>query len=240
MANNETPCEEHEKLVIDPSMRQILIPKSERVFGTYRETGVEKKYFFCPKIIGNNVDLSQCYIFIDYISSSGTYGKALCNDVEITEDNTCITFSWELTPNVFDDNKDATIYFSVHAEKMVDGKKTVTFSTEPAEGIAYANINAQEIIEKEYADIILQLLMKMDRLEDACSGEKLKAAIEQYMVEHPIDATKLTTDETLYVKSGGELAVNTAKEVVTGSSLPVTSEAVYVQIGNINALLETI
>lgn len=50
---------------------------------------------------------------------------------------------------------------------------------------------------------------------------------------------ELTTDETLKMENG-VLSVNTANDVEQDNTLPVTSAAVYVEVGNINALLETI
>ena len=47
------------------------------------------------------------------------------------------------------------------------------------------------------------------------------------------------TDETLSLVNG-VLSVNTAEAVEKDNSLPVTSAAVYTEVGNINALLATI
>lgn len=47
------------------------------------------------------------------------------------------------------------------------------------------------------------------------------------------------TDETLTLKDG-VLGVNTADEVEADNTLPITSAAVHVQVGNIEALLKTI
>lgn len=47
------------------------------------------------------------------------------------------------------------------------------------------------------------------------------------------------TDETLTL-TNGILSVNTAEVVEEDNTLPVTSAAVYAEVGNINALLETI
>lgn len=49
----------------------------------------------------------------------------------------------------------------------------------------------------------------------------------------------LKTDETLVLKDG-VLSVNTADVVEAGNTLPITSAAVHVTVGNIEALLETI
>lgn len=51
--------------------------------------------------------------------------------------------------------------------------------------------------------------------------------------------TNFTTDETLTL-SEGVLSVNTADDVEAGNSLPITSNAVYGQLGNIKALLSRI
>lgn len=49
----------------------------------------------------------------------------------------------------------------------------------------------------------------------------------------------LETDDTLTLEDG-VLRVNTAKDVEQDNTLPVTSAAVFVEIGNIDALLQTI
>ena len=49
----------------------------------------------------------------------------------------------------------------------------------------------------------------------------------------------LQTDDTL-IYENGILSVNTADAVEKDNSLPITSAAVYTEVGNINALLETI
>lgn len=51
--------------------------------------------------------------------------------------------------------------------------------------------------------------------------------------------TSFTTDETLKLENG-ILRVNTTDETASDNTLPITSKGVYGQLGNINALLETI
>lgn len=58
----------------------------------------------------------------------------------------------------------------------------------------------------------------------------------------PNDGTAITAfipDETLSIKNG-VLSVNTADAAEQNNTLPITSAAVYTEIGNINVLLETI
>lgn len=54
-----------------------------------------------------------------------------------------------------------------------------------------------------------------------------------------IPAAKFETDETLTLE-GGILSVNRAEKVEEDNTLPITSAAVYAEVGNINALLATI
>ena len=51
--------------------------------------------------------------------------------------------------------------------------------------------------------------------------------------------TAFETDDTLSLKDG-VLSVNTASEAEADNTLPITSAAVYAEIGNIDALLQTI
>ena len=47
-------------------------------------------------------------------------------------------------------------------------------------------------------------------------------------------------DETLSLSQEGQLSVNTAKDAEQDNTLPITSAAVYTELGNIDALLATI
>ena len=100
-------------LFVNPEERKIEIPETELLLGVYSDRNVERKYFKCPRIIGDNIDLSLCYMFINYVSSSGTIGQQQCNDVKLDETGNYITFSWLLSGNVFDKNIDSKVYFSV-------------------------------------------------------------------------------------------------------------------------------
>lgn len=233
--------EEKRQLVINPSTREIIVPKSERVFGSYNECGIEKKYFLCPKLIGNNIDLTECFIFVNYISSGGNDGQILCDDVEVTPDGSCVIITWELTPNVFDENRDATIYFSVHAKQVVDGKLKTLFATKIAQGRSHATIDSTGAILQKNADVIVQLLERVVKLEGKTDPEKLDEAFEKYFSDNPtVLAKNIPTNETLTVTSDGKLSVNTTTEVSQNNTLPITAGAVFTQVGNINSLLETI
>lgn len=52
--------------------------------------------------------------------------------------------------------------------------------------------------------------------------------------------TSFTTDETLTLGADGVLRVNTTSTMAADNTLPITSAGVFVQVGNIQALLDTI
>lgn len=93
-AQSETPV-----CVIDPETRTITVPPEYQLLGVENDKRVERIYFQCPKIVGDNQDLSQDYIlFINYVNANGDPDAYKISDMQVEGDN--ITFSWLLEENV--------------------------------------------------------------------------------------------------------------------------------------------
>ena len=203
-----------EYLIIDPSTRKITIPKSEQLFGVYGEGNIERKYFKCPKIVGDNVDLSDCYIFVNYYTAKGLPGKYTAKDVKVDGEN--ITFSWELKQHIFDANEDTSIYFAVEAKNK---DKVEVFITSPATGKAKETIDTDTEIEETHADVILDLISRVDTLEKKpISEEQIEKSVKSYLEKNPIEETDPTVPE--WAKEE-EKPTYTAEEV---GALPDTTE----------------
>ena len=156
--------------VIDGESRTITVPDSERLFGVEGDKDVERKYFQCPKIVGDNIDLSQHQIYVSYVftttenntsfpdESTGLYH---CDDVETSGDN--ITFSWLLSGNVF--ANPGFIAFKVMAKKSEGGELKTKWNTAPAVGTVLLTVPDGEEIEEEYPDVINQIFDRLDALE---------------------------------------------------------------------------
>ena len=89
-------------LEIDPETREISIPDSEIILGVETDQKAERKYFHCPKIVGNNIDLSALELYVVFQNASNKEeGKDRYHvtDVKTTSDG-YITFSWELSAKV--------------------------------------------------------------------------------------------------------------------------------------------
>ena len=85
-------------ITINPNTRQFNIPGADLVFGVTDDAGAVIKEFQCPRYVGNNLDLTGCFIRMNYRNANGEVDSYLVTDVAVDGDN--IVFSWELTPKV--------------------------------------------------------------------------------------------------------------------------------------------
>lgn len=202
-------------ITIDPETRTINIPASETLFGTEQEMNVERKYFKCPKIVGDNIDLSKHQIYITYVTArdnTGTFmpeeepGLYYCEDMAV--DGDYITFSWLLSGNVL--NNHGFIAFAVSAKHM-DGEVLKTrWKTKPAVGTVLLTVPDGEAIVERYPDIITQLLDKMNAVEEIATPEAMQNYVDAYFGRNPVQPVQLDstlTDNTKAAPAGmvGEL-----------------------------------
>ena len=160
--------------VIDGESRTINVPDSERLFGVEGDKDVERKYFQCPKIVGDNIDLSQHQIYVSYAftttenstSFPDADGLYHCEDVEVSGDN--ITFSWLLSGNVF--ANPGFIAFKVMAKKSEGEELKTKWNTAPAIGTALLTVPDGEEIAEKYPDVINQIFDRLDALESGGGG----------------------------------------------------------------------
>lgn len=218
---------EPEELVIDAETRTITVPSSERLFGVTGDMNIERKYFRCPKIVGDNVDLSTHQIFIAYVyteTESGSIFPSIgvvpyhCEDVEV--DGEDITFSWKLTGNVF--KNPGFILFKMYAKKTETDPNTV-FNTTPAIGTVLATIpdGTEEIVE-EYPDVIAQIFDRLDALESGGGGGTGGTTNYENLSNKPqINGVTLTGNKT-----SGDLKLQPALNISdkTGSDTSYTQE----------------
>lgn len=193
---------EPEELVIDAESRTITVPSSERLFGVTGDMNIERKYFRCPKIVGDNVDLSTHQIFIAYVyteTESGSIFPSIgvapyhCEDVEV--DGEDITFSWKLTGNVF--KNPGFILFKMYAKRTEADPNTV-FNTTPAIGTVLATIpdGTEEIVE-EHPDVIAQIFDRLDALESGGGGTGGTTNYENLSNKPQLNGVTLEGNKTL-------------------------------------------
>ena len=170
MESEITPLsvESPDKCVIDPESREIIIPETYQILGVESDEKVERIEFECPKIVGDNIDLSKLQIRINYQNANGDKDQYIVEDVETNGDN--IEFSWLLTMYR------GTVNFVVCAVKVsgetIQNEWNTTLATSQVlEGL---EVDTPEPTE-EQSDVIAQLIEMMNDTYNK-SNQALNAA----------------------------------------------------------------
>lgn len=172
---------------INQENRTITVPESERIFGVSHDGNTERKHFRCPKIVGDNIDLSTMYLFINYQNANGEKSAYLVEDVQT--DGDYITFSWLIGPDVV--AYKGQIKFIVCAKK---GDGTIPeWNTTLAEGTVLEGLEATDEVVARNPDIIEQILTRLDNVTEI-QQEKVTEAVSTYMEANPINVPKNLSD----------------------------------------------
>lgn len=182
-----------ELLIIDPETRQIAVPENF-LLGVESDQNVERVRFQCPKIVGDNIDLSKLHIYVNYRNANQEVSSYWCQDVEVEGDN--ITFSWLVS-------RAATMYqgetiFIVCAKKSdEEGNLTNEWNTTIPEhgGIVLEGLEPDPRLEQQYPDVIEQILTELDTIK-ASGGSGITS------VEVDVDNTTGTPSGTGSVEGG--------------------------------------
>lgn len=159
-----------------------------------------------------------------------------------TQDNAFVVLAYDHEGTVVADVPNILLqeHFSILAYRYtLDGESAQTIESQAfaverrakPDGYVYTETEVQR-----YAD----LDKRIQALEDApaASQEDLEKAVAEYLEKNP-QGVQFTTDDTLTLIDG-VLSVNTAEEAELDNTLPITSAAVALTVGNIAELLKTI
>lgn len=178
-------------LIIDEKTRTIGVP-SDFLLGVESDEDVERIKFQCPKIVGDDIDLTTMRIYINYQNANGELGQYLCTDVEASGSD--ITFSWLLSRNVL--KYQGTVTFIVCAKKAnEDGTLTNEWNTTTAQGKVLTGLEATEDIVEKNSDVIEQILAELDEIKSG-GGSGITS------VEVDVENTTGTPSGTGSVESG--------------------------------------
>lgn len=168
----------NDTFLVNPESRVITVPESEKIFGVYNDGNTERKHFRCPKIVGDNIDLSAMHLYINYQNANGQKYPYLVEDVQT--DGDYITFSWLIGPDV--------VAYKGQVKFILCAKKdtALEWNTTLAEGVVLEGLEATDEVVDRNPDIIEQILTRLDNVTEI-PQEKVTEAVSTYMEANPID-----------------------------------------------------
>ena len=202
-------------LEINADDRSIIIPAGENLLGVENDNKGARKYFICPKIVGDNIDLTKSDVYINVQNASGEKsGKDRYPVQNMTASGDNVTFEWVLERKVT--SHKGSVRFAVCVrEKGTEREWHTTFAT----GNALEGEELFEPAELEERGSDFAGILTADATADADSIELGKSA---YVNGKKIEGT---------LTSKNELSVNVTKtELAFKQSLAPGTGAVYTPV----------
>lgn len=141
---------------VNPDTREIIVPEKYKILGVFSDEKVTKIPFTCPKVVGNNVDLTEYNFYINYQNAIGRHNAYLVDDVAVSGDN--ITFSWLLSRDVT--LSSGVVKYSICAKKLNGDSISNEWNTTIANGVVIQGLEATQAIVEENSDIIEAIISK--------------------------------------------------------------------------------
>lgn len=166
LAENDGYC------TIDPETRVITIPPEYQLLGVESDEKAERIYFKCPKIVGDDIDLSKLALRVNFRNAGQVVDQYLVDDVAVDGDN--ITFSWLLSRRVTQYEGDVNFIVCavrVSGETITNEWNTTLATSQVLEGL---EVDTPEPTE-EQSDVIAQLIEMMNDTYNK-SNQALNAA----------------------------------------------------------------
>lgn len=157
--------------VIDAQSRTITVPEQYKLFGVENDKKVERIYFQCPKIVGDNQDLSQDYIlFINYVNANGDPDAYKIKDMQVDGDN--ITFSWLLEENVTKYRGDIQFAFGAikPGDEVADPDKNRWNTTINTDCTCLIGLKSTQMVAESNPDALAQIWAEIDELKLSGGG----------------------------------------------------------------------
>ncbi len=194
--------EESDICTIDAKTRVIFVPSTIVVGGVQSDKNAERIKFSCPKIVGDNLDLSKFSVRINFENVSSVDSNVsikdqyICDDVAVDGEN--VTFSWLIGRNAA--RYMGTVRFIVCAVKTdSDSNISVEWNTAIAEVPVLEGIEIdQPQIGQEEKDVINQLL-ELTKSTSAEAVQNVNSAKEQAIK----DIQSVSQPDTTLTVEGG-------------------------------------
>lgn len=181
---------EKEYCVIDPITREISVPEVYQKIGVVSDEKTNRIYFQCPRIVGDNVDLTKYGIRVNYQNANGQTKAYPVDDVAVSGDN--ITFSWLLDRPVT--TYKGTINFVVCAIKTSGDEITNEWNTTLAKAEVLEGLEPDITITEDEESIVellvAQCTKKLTEMNMAIQTSKKATNDAKTATQEAVNATE--------------------------------------------------
>ena len=202
------------KCSIDSNTREIIFLDNSECFGVEFDKNTQRIEFSCPKIVGDNLDLTKCTCRINYMNAKGFRDSYLIDDILVDGDN--ITFTWALKSKV---TAGRGICLFIFCARQVNDNGVIEkeWNTTVAKASIKRGLETNSHIEEEYSDILESILLKINsvslttEVNAESTNESVPTAKAVYNALQDIDipsgtdislnVTGATVGQTIKVKS---------------------------------------
>lgn len=215
-------------LEINADDRSIIIPAGENLLGVENDNEGARKYFRCPKIVGDNIDLTKSDVYINVQNASGEKsGKDRYTVQNMTASGDNVTFEWVLERKVT--SHKGSVRFAVCVrEKGTEREWHTTFAT----GNALEGEELFEPAELEARGQDFIGILTSDANADANSIESGKSA---YVNGKKIEGTLTGENDIKATTKNTELSSNPITIPGYGqSTIPVLKHTIEVSLADTN------
>lgn len=214
--------------VIDPETRVIDVPAEYQLLGVESDEKVERMYFQCPKIVGDNIDLSKLALRVNFRNANDQKDQYIVDDVEISGDN--ITFSWLLSRRVT--QYKGNVSFIVCAVKASGEEITNEWNTTLATAQVLEGLEADITLPEEDTDVVKQLIavatQKITDVQNATSSANTAASNADIKAQEAANAAEdargvidqITKDSYLHTTTQTFVDTVKASPTTYGNAIP--------------------
>lgn len=197
------------KCSIDSNTREIIFLDNSECFGVEFDKNTQLVEFSCPKIVGDNLDLTKCTCRINYMNAKGYRDSYLIDDVLADGDN--ITFTWKLKGKVTAGRGNCLFIFCAR-QVNENGVIEKEWNTTVAKASIKRGLETNSHIEEEYSDILESILLKINSVS-------LTTEVNSESTNKNVPTAKAVYDalKDIDIPSGTDISLN-----VTGATVGQT------------------
>ena len=221
------------KCSIDSNTREIIFLDNSECFGVEFDKNTQRIEFSCPKIVGDNLDLTKCTCRINYMNAKGCRDSYLIDDILVDGDN--ITFTWALKSKVTA-GRGVCLFIFCARQVTETGVIEKEWNTTVAKASIKRGLETNSHIEEEYSDILESILLKINSVSlttdvnAESTNENVPTAKAVYDALQNIDIPS-GTDISLNV-TGATVGQTIKVKVVDADGKPTAWEAVDMAAGD--------